>query len=1409
MKKRFLSAMLVISMLLTMLPNAVFALGQNPFIDIETNSWYYEDVNFVTDNGYFYGVSDTEFDPEGTMTRAMFVTVIARYCEAQVDNTVSSFNDIPADTWYTGSVTWAAENDIVAGIGDGNFDPDSPVTREQMSAIIDRFVSWYQTEHNVRHRADGTAVTFPDESDISAYASEAVDNCQIYGLIYGFDDGMFYPDNSSTRAQVAAIIHRIEWISDAAPTLTPSASAEPKGYTVTLYNQDEVYATATVEPGKTYKIPANPKRTGYTFQGWSETKDGQVNSEYKSGKEITVNGDLTLYAVWKAAGGGGGGGGGGHKPTVTASPTPSVTPSPSPSASPSPSPAADRTLTLDLNFEGGTKTTRTVTEAENFEYTLEESDKPTRDGYTFAGWADTKDATEAEYNAGDKVEVAESGTTIYAVWEFTVTLHLNYEEDEADIWDTYTGLAGTEYSIKENPVREGYTFLGWSATEEGTPDNQYIAGAEITANLDLYAQWSKNGALTLESGNYGSYGENESKECTPTEGKYTLTDADMPTVTDPYAKFGGWIDPTDTTETVYNVGDVVEVPEEGKTLYAVWKVDYIGKAVAATAGWADSEIDTKVNAGVGALIGFINDDLIKKLPDEQQELVEFNYDEDNPPFKLEINYDTVNAPTKTEQGARTVNVTIDAKTTTPSTLALSEFAIRYAMLMIDSTQPDYDANSAKQVIKEMIADVINGMELEDVENLTTDTVTKAKLEELVNELAADYIAGFKDNWRNLAGNGICITNMLATAGDTTIADAHVGDITKDDVKNAIMTLLQELKNDAANQTKWTNALSLNVPVKVVFTPAESIEDSYYTEETADEDLFPTEYKVNFTVNAESADSAVGAQDHYLEYKFDQTKKESFIKVILPEKVKTAYDSKVPAKLDELIKSNTVTTKLQSVIDSAKGDFENQLTSKVDAMSQDFGIDVSGIKTTLNENISNWLIANNLTGAGLTNSFVYKRMTGEVPNAEPENNTSLMEVVDGVVLALRTKLNNEIESAPGNTIPWTVETGIPLMPSVTVQIKVDDTMNVQKIINNAIAGAEPGQLSSAIDGVIDTFKAAVNAKTSEELEQMAIDSLDPTTASMARDKIKGKGDKIKQEMLSHAEEKLSAVTTLSSKLKEFETDDNNMIKALIKYLEASLIDAKAGNGGTNAEQTRPALIAAVADTIYNKVGAYKPAVDLLQKFKSFDNVWNMHLNGITTQMTENKDLVMQVIDADLWTTVSDYVEKAQTALENGKIGNTSIPMWNRLQKVTLTIDDGSSDDPTPIDVASLKEDLTGLKTAVDNAKTAAETLAGDSTNTDYQTAYSEAYDAVVNALQDILNKYSIGNLSLSSFADCSDAGNPNIDGVLITGTYNNHELSFYLVLERGWLEAPAGTIFPEATGSSVLPETSAVPAAPIE
>ena len=156
------------------------------FVDVPDSHWAAASVDFVTSRGLFTGTSATTFSPAGDMTRAMVLTVLARY--EGVDTTAG-------DTWYEAGMDWAVEN----GISDGT-NPMNSVTREQLALMLYRYAGEPET--------GGSLSAFPDAADVSDWAVQGMAWAVENGLITGTGAGELNPQGTASRVEVAAMFMR-------------------------------------------------------------------------------------------------------------------------------------------------------------------------------------------------------------------------------------------------------------------------------------------------------------------------------------------------------------------------------------------------------------------------------------------------------------------------------------------------------------------------------------------------------------------------------------------------------------------------------------------------------------------------------------------------------------------------------------------------------------------------------------------------------------------------------------------------------------------------------------------------------------------------------------------------------------------------------------------------------------------------------------------------------------------------------------------------------------------------------------------------------------------------------------------------------------------------------------------------
>jgi len=287
-----------------------------------------------------------------------------------------------------------------------------------------------------------------------------------------------------------------------------------------------------VEKGKSGQVPVdvqNITQAGKVLMGWATTPDADKPTYPKNHIFNNLEADMTLYAVWADA------------VTITYDGN-----------------GGEEGSLSDVTNAGGNATIiRTV---------------PKRTGYDFLGWAETPDAAEARYHAGDLFGPVKEDITLYAVWRAKVLVTLMLNDGTGDVFQDTLESVGSAYALTTPAERPGYAFQGWSRTADAAaPD--YRAGAEIVVPEDgitLYALWSKDPKYKVTFyGNGGSWGD-QTALLVEENDQGILTIPEAP-VRSGYL-FQGWAASAGAEDIQYpaDAGTITGLTED-RSLYAVWK----------------------------------------------------------------------------------------------------------------------------------------------------------------------------------------------------------------------------------------------------------------------------------------------------------------------------------------------------------------------------------------------------------------------------------------------------------------------------------------------------------------------------------------------------------------------------------------------------------------------------------------------------------------------------------------------------------------------------------------------------------------------------------------------------------------------------------------------------------------------
>lgn len=171
-----------------------------PFKDVKAGAWYEDSVKYVYENKLMLGTTDDTFTPDGTMTRAMFATVLYRMAGSpSVEGLSVSFKDVPEDYWAYDAIAWALNKGVVNGFSADEFKPKQAITREQLVAMLYRYSGNPEVSGEL---------SFTDAAAVCDWAVNPILWACQNKVVQGYTDGSFAPDKTASRAEMAAIIQR-------------------------------------------------------------------------------------------------------------------------------------------------------------------------------------------------------------------------------------------------------------------------------------------------------------------------------------------------------------------------------------------------------------------------------------------------------------------------------------------------------------------------------------------------------------------------------------------------------------------------------------------------------------------------------------------------------------------------------------------------------------------------------------------------------------------------------------------------------------------------------------------------------------------------------------------------------------------------------------------------------------------------------------------------------------------------------------------------------------------------------------------------------------------------------------------------------------------------------------------------
>jgi subtilisin family serine protease len=176
------------------------------FADVK-NHWAKNEIEEMAAKQIINGMTESSFKPEANITRAQFVSLLARALRLEAPVNTIGFNDVPANAWYKNDIYSAFSNQIVKGITENRFAPDDNITREQLATLL---VNAYlqKTGKQLSDIMTTQEVKFTDEGGISNWARVNVRIAASLGLMSGSGSGKFNPKGLATRAEAAVALKR-------------------------------------------------------------------------------------------------------------------------------------------------------------------------------------------------------------------------------------------------------------------------------------------------------------------------------------------------------------------------------------------------------------------------------------------------------------------------------------------------------------------------------------------------------------------------------------------------------------------------------------------------------------------------------------------------------------------------------------------------------------------------------------------------------------------------------------------------------------------------------------------------------------------------------------------------------------------------------------------------------------------------------------------------------------------------------------------------------------------------------------------------------------------------------------------------------------------------------------------------
>lgn len=179
--------------------------NSEPFTDLSEVEWARESIVKLSQKGIVHGFGNGAFNPNGLITREEFIKMLVLGFSLPMDGATCNFTDVNKDAWYCEYIAAAQRLSLVLGNSDGIFGVGKYITREEMAVLAYRFANY----SNIVLNNENETVDFEDANDISDYAKDSVNAMKKANIIKGKGNNAFYPKDRCKRAEAVKIIFEL------------------------------------------------------------------------------------------------------------------------------------------------------------------------------------------------------------------------------------------------------------------------------------------------------------------------------------------------------------------------------------------------------------------------------------------------------------------------------------------------------------------------------------------------------------------------------------------------------------------------------------------------------------------------------------------------------------------------------------------------------------------------------------------------------------------------------------------------------------------------------------------------------------------------------------------------------------------------------------------------------------------------------------------------------------------------------------------------------------------------------------------------------------------------------------------------------------------------------------------------